>query len=287
MNKQIEELSTKYTQAISGEAGMVAATGKARFAGYAHEQLASLPSNFADSSFGCGDPVTFSGIELGQTVLDLGSGVGLDLVLAAEKVGSAGRVIGIDVTPAMIERARQNIAQTEHRNIEVRQGFIESLPVETGSVDWVISNCVINLSPNKKQVFEEIARVLKPGGRMLVSDIVAENLPWWVRRSGLLSAACVSGAISESAYLSGLTAAGLRACQIVARQHYEPVQMAAVVVEALPSAMTNITCCGRPLARTLLTRVAKPIADKLWSARIYAEKPQRTPVALPTPCEQR
>ena len=137
----------------------------------------------------------------------------------------------------------------------------------------MVSNCVINLSPEKDKVFAEIARVLKPGGQMIVSDIVAENLPWWVRRSGVLTAACAGGAISEAKYLAGLTTAGLQDGSVIARQYYEPMQMASVVVSALPCYLQEVSCCGKPIARNVLTKLAKPVSERLWSARIAARKP--------------
>ncbi|MDA3947592.1 MAG: methyltransferase domain-containing protein [Spirochaeta sp.] len=222
-----------------------------------------------ESSFGCGDPVAFSGLREGQTVLDLGSGAGLDLVLAAAKVGPSGKVIGVDLSDAMIERARSNARAAGWENIELRRGAIEARPVESASVDWVISNCVINLSPEKDQVFREIYRVLHPGGRVLVSDIVAENLPFWVRRSGLLTVACVAGAIPESDYLAGMAAAGLTAPAIRGRMHYSARQMVEVVMESLPG--WTLALFGW-MVRPLLTRMAMPVAGRLWSVRVAAHK---------------
>lgn len=232
-----------------------------------------MPEEVIDTSFGCGNPLAFSSVQPGQAILDLGCGAGLDLLIAADKVGPEGTVIGVDMTEAMLEKARTNIKASGFKNIQVRKGYVEALPVASNSVDLVISNCAINLSPEKAKVFAEIARVLKPGGRMIVSDIVAEDLPWWVRRSGLLTAACAGGAISETQYLEGLRAAGLYECSVLARQHYEPDQMAAVVVDSLPQYLQNASCCGKPVARSLLIKVAKPISEKLWSARITALKP--------------
>ena len=201
------------------------------------------------------------------TVLDLGCGGGLDLILAAGKVGATGKVIGVDMTDEMIALARRNIAKSGFNTIEVKKGKIEALPIESESIDWVISNCVINLSPEKQTVFKEIARVLKPGGQMLVSDIVAENLPFWVRRSGLLTVACVGGAISEADYLFGLHQAGFEKYHVVAREYYDATQMVSVASDALPSFIAN-----RALTKHLLTRIAMPITKNLWSARIYASK---------------
>ena len=180
------------------------------------------PAPAADEvpSFGCGDPLAFAGVKPGETVLDLGSGAGYDLLVAAKAVGEGGRVIGVDMTDAMLAAARENTRR--HENVELRKGIIEDLPVEDASVDWVISNCVINLSPEKARVFAEIARVLKPGGRFSISDIVAENLPEWLKADEAAYSACVSGAVSEKEYLAGLEAAGLTDVEVTSRHLYEP-----------------------------------------------------------------
>ena len=167
----------------------------AKLADYTAEEMAALPSEAVVNSFGCGNPVAFSDVEPGDVVLDLGSGAGIDLLLAAEKVGPQGKVIGVDMTDAMIEKARKNVAEAGLENVEVRKGIIEDLPVEDGSVDWVISNCVINLSPEKSKVFAEIVRALSPGGRILVSDIVAEELPQEILENQRLYSTCLAGAI--------------------------------------------------------------------------------------------
>ena len=197
----------------------------AKLAGYTPEELAGLPQEAVVNSFGCGNPLAFSEVRPGDVVLDLGSGAGIDLLLAAEKVGPEGRVIGVDMTDEMIARARENIAASGMTNVEVRKGIIEELPVESGTVDWVISNCVINLSPDKPRVFAEIARVLRPGGRLLVSDIVAEEIPAWLRDNESLYNSCIAGAISEEDYLAGLRAAGLADVEVRERLVYEAVQI--------------------------------------------------------------
>lgn len=273
MNPNPERIFGDYQAAASGQkAGLVAATGGARFASYSGEEIAALPADAVEASFGCGNPLAFSLVRRGQTVLDLGCGAGIDLMLAADRVGSNGNVIGVDNTPAMIQRANKNIREAGYGNIEIRQGLIEELPIGDNSVDWVMSNCVINLSNNKNKVFSEIFRVLKPNGRMMVSDIVADKLPFWMRRSAMLTSACVAGAISESEYLSGLSGAGLDRCEIVSRNYYEPSQLAAVVKDSLPKylADTFVGCCVSAAAKHL----AKSINTKFWSARIHARKPQ-------------
>jgi SAM-dependent methyltransferase/N-acetylglutamate synthase-like GNAT family acetyltransferase len=191
-------------------------------AGYREEVLASIPQAAAESSFGCGDPLAFAGVKEGETVLDLGSGAGIDCFIAAQKVGPSGKVIGLDMTPAMLEAARRNAKAGGYTNVEFRKGEAEDMPVESASVDWVISNCVINLSPDKQKVFAEINRVLKPGGRISISDIVADALPEFVRNDSGSYCGCVGGAMPTTDYLSGLTQAGLVEVKAESRLDYSP-----------------------------------------------------------------
>ncbi len=189
--------------------------------GYTPEDLKVIPSDAAMNSFGCGNPLAFAEVGSGQVVVDIGSGAGIDCFLAADRVGPDGRVIGVDMTPAMLERARENAKRSNYQNVEFRQGDAEALPVEDGSVDWVISNCVINLAPDKLKVFREVARVLKPGGQISVSDIVVGNLPWWVKRSKTFYASCIAGALKEDQYLQAIRVAGLEDVRIVSRFVYD------------------------------------------------------------------
>jgi SAM-dependent methyltransferase len=183
--------------------------------GYSEEDLHRAPGG-ADLGLGCGNPVALSSLREGETVLDLGSGAGLDAFLAAHKVGNAGRVIGVDMTPAMIERARENAKRGNYENVEFRLAEIEDLPVADNSVDVVISNCVINLSPDKPHVFREAFRVLKPGGRLMVSDIVLlEELPDPVQRSVEAYIGCVAGAMLRDKYAEAIRPAGFRDIRIV------------------------------------------------------------------------
>jgi SAM-dependent methyltransferase len=176
---------------------------------YPAEQLIELPDTVTALSLGCGDPVTQSGIQPGDVVLDLGSGGGIDCFLAAKRVGPAGRVIGIDMTDAMLQRARANAARLNAANVEFRKGHIEALPVDDASVDLVISNCVINLSPDKPRVFAEMFRALRPGGRVSVSDIVTDGaMAPEVARDVESWSACVAGALTIADYAGGLAAAG-------------------------------------------------------------------------------
>lgn len=171
--------------------------------------VAELPEEVTGLSLGCGDPVTLASLEAGQTVLDLGSGGGIDCFLAAKKVGPTGRVIGVDMTPVMLEKARANKRKLVADNVEFRLGEIEHLPVADGTVDVIISNCVINLSPDKPQVFREAFRALSPGGKLAVSDIVTDGpLPESVKSSLSAWAGCVAGALDVQDYLEAVKAAG-------------------------------------------------------------------------------
>ena len=250
-----------------------AATANVEAIGYGIHEVAELPADAVVSSFGCGNPLAFSGVKPGDTVLDLGSGAGLDLLIARKKVGETGRVIGVDMTDAMIDRARANIAKLGYTNVEVRKGIIEQLPVETGTVDWVISNCVINLSPDKPRVFAEIARVLKPGGQMSVSDIVAKDLPWWARKSMSLYASCIGGAISEDAYFAGLEKAGLTNVRVMERLIYDREQIDAFITDMLPKFLGPAACVLQGFVKPILSRIGGRIAGNIWSAKFTAAKP--------------
>jgi SAM-dependent methyltransferase len=171
----------------------------------------------ADLGLGCGVPTKFAGIREGDTVLDLGSGAGNDAFVARAIVGKTGRVIGVDMTPEMIALARKNTEKLGHDNVEFRLGEIENLPVRDASADVVISNCVLNLVPDKKRAFAEIHRVLKPGGRMCVSDIVLKGeLPRALREEAEMIAGCVAGAAEEGEYMRLITGAGFGGAEIVA-----------------------------------------------------------------------
>ncbi len=217
----------------------------------------------AAQSFGCGNPLAFAAVKPGQTVLDLGSGAGLDLILAAERVGPVGAVIGIDMTQEMIDKAAANISGTGHDNIDLRLGMIEQMPVEDASIDWVISNCVINLSPEKARVFDEIARVLKPGGRFSISDIVVEGLPQFLRDNAALYSACVAGAISEADYLNGLRTAGLVELDITERLVYEESQLRALISCEIP---------GLEISSDLIDEILPTVVGKVWSAKFVGRK---------------
>jgi len=174
---------------------------------YCREELESVPVN--KTSLGCGNPIALSELKENEVVLDLGSGGGLDCFLAAQRVGPQGKVIGLDMTPDMIQLARANAKKLSLDNVEFRLGEMEHMPIDSSSVDVVISNCVINLSPDKDAVFRDVVRVLKPGGRLCVSDIVAHGeMPPAVRESLEQWACCVSGALEEKVYLDKIRATG-------------------------------------------------------------------------------
>ena len=180
----------------------------ARKIGYEEEQLEAVPDG-ANLGVGCGNPTAIDSLRPGEAVVDLGSGAGMDSFLAARQVGEKGRVIGIDMTDDMLEKARENARKAGFDNVEFRKGIIEQLPVEDESVDVVLSNCVINLSPEKHRVFAEVYRVLKPGGRMMVSDVVLEQaLPEKVLWSVDAYIGCVGGASLREEYLETIRRAG-------------------------------------------------------------------------------
>lgn len=259
-----------------------------KYAGYKEAELAALPSGAVENSFGCGNPLAYSQVKEGDVVLDLGSGAGIDILLAARIVGPTGRAIGIDMTDEMLSKARENIAASGLTNVEVRKGLIEKLPVDSASVDWVISNCVINLSPEKNKVFAEIARVLKPGGKFLISDIVVTDLPDWARKSEMLYSSCVAGAISEVEYLKGLRDAGLADVEVKGRLVYEASQIAEFAKsEVIPGkeealgccssqakSALNISSCGGTVdTKELISKIAQSMTGKIWSAKFYGIKP--------------
>ena len=237
----------------------------AKVAGYGDVELAGLPSDAVQNSFGCGNPLAFAGVRAGQTVVDIGSGAGIDCLIAAEKVGPFGKVIGLDMTPEMIERARENAREAGAHQVEFRLGEAEKMPVDDSSADWLISNCVIKLSPDKPAVFAEIARVLKPGGRISISDIVAADLPEAIRRSRDAWTGCLAGAISEEDYAAGLARAGLRDVRVASRIAYDAGQLRGLFASA---------CCGiASEAGHDADALAEAAAGKIWSARFEGVKP--------------
>jgi arsenite methyltransferase len=183
--------------------------------GYSNEELKSIPDG-ANLGLGCGNPIALASLKEGETVLDLGAGAGFDCFLAANQVGEKGKVIGIDMTPEMVERAKENAKKGDYTNVEFKLGEIENLPIADNYVDIIISNCVINLSPDKPKVFKEAFRVLKPGGRLMVSDIVLlKELPDFIRDSIDAYISCVSGALLKEDYIAAIKNAGFQDIEII------------------------------------------------------------------------
>jgi arsenite methyltransferase len=247
----------KPTNLTEGTAGKYAS-----LAGYSGSELSGLPEGV--TTFGCGNPVAFTHVQPGQTVLDLGSGAGLDLILAARKVGPTGKVIGLDMTPEMIDTARRNLTEAGVRNFELLHGEMEKMPVQTGSVDWIISNCVINLSPDKPKVFAEAFRVLKPGGQLMVSDIVTNGLPEEYRNDISSWVGCIAGALEEDDYLAAMRIAGFADVRIIEKQVYSP--------ESLDTLANDACGCGaseRAVDKTLVQKFGNRVA----SVKVSAKKP--------------
>ena len=214
---------------------------------YPDQLLTDLPAEVSAFTLGCGDPITLAQLKPGETALDLGSGGGLDCFLAAKQVGETGHVIGVDMTPDMLAKARANAQRLGYPNVEFREGYLEALPVDDNRIDVVISNCVINLSPDKPQVFREVFRALKPGGRVAVSDIVTNGtLPPSVQQSMAVWGACVAGALEAQDYVRGLSEAGFADVQVL------PKNKADQALAALP--------IGLPFSATITAH--KPVSGQ-------------------------
>jgi len=230
--------------------------------GYTDEELNAVPEG-ANLGLGCGNPVALASLKEGDVVLDLGSGAGLDCFLAAHKVGKGGKVIGVDMTPEMINKARENLNRGNYDNVEFRLGEIENIPVADNSVDVIISNCVINLSPDKRRVFKEAFRVLKPGGRLMVSDIVlTKELPNFIKNSLEAYVGCLSGAIMQEEYLDVMREAGFREIKVIDETFF-PIDR-----------ITN-----NPTAKAIMNKTAglkdglEEIGSSVVSIKVEGEKP--------------
>ena len=257
----------RYGKAASRQPGGCCGGGRsadslAESIGYSSDEIGSVPDG-ANLGLGCGNPNALAALQPGETVLDLGSGAGFDALIAAPRVGPTGRVIGVDMTQEMLERARINAVEAGYAGtVEFREGTIEALPVAAGTVDVIISNCVINLSPDKPAVFREAFRVLKPGGRLALSDIVlSEPLPEDLRDMAAGYVACLSGALQESEYVAAMTAAG-----------FEDVSWTRT-----PASMLFDSSTLDPEALEIAGQVGearlKELADTVWSYRLEARKP--------------
>jgi ubiquinone/menaquinone biosynthesis C-methylase UbiE len=251
------------TRAVSPCCGSGANLEKvARDLGYSESDLQAIPAE-ANLGVGCGNPVALASLKPGDVVLDLGAGAGIDALVAAPKVGPNGRVIGVDMTPEMLERARQNaVKMGVARTVEFREGVIEDLPVVSGSVDVVISNCVVNLSPDKRRVFREAFRVLKPGGKLAVTDVVlSEPLPPELANVAAAYVACVAGALPADVYMAAIEAAGFVELRVSRRP-------AAELLTGLledPSIEQALEAFGEERLRKL--------AESVYSYAIEAKKP--------------
>jgi arsenite methyltransferase len=251
MSKAIETVvQEKYGQvaasALSNDDPGVRAAAEAF--GYSPEELASIPAE-ANMGLSCGNPTATASLRPGEVVVDLGSGGGLDVFLAAQKVGPTGRAIGIDMTPEMIQRARSNAAKAKLDNVEFHKARIDALPLPDASADCIISNCVINLAPDKDAVFREMYRVLKPGGRVAVSDIALKrDLPEDLARDLMALVGCIAGAIHIKAYEDGLRAAGFHAVHIADTR---------ADLNAYKNVDGQSACCSPPMEK----RTALPLTD--------------------------
>ncbi|MEE9253248.1 MAG: arsenite methyltransferase [Thermodesulfobacteriota bacterium] len=257
----------KYAQAAAqdtsccgaGDSTPVSIVGNA----YTEREISSAPEG-SNLSLGCGNPIAHAAIREGDTVLDLGSGAGFDCFLAALKVGDAGRVIGVDMTPEMVERAKANARKGGYGNVEFRLGEIEKLPVDDVSIDLVISNCVINLVPDKATAFGEAFRVLRPGGGLMVSDIVLlSELPDAIKSSVEAYAGCLAGAALKDDYLTYIEQAGFEELSVLEETSLDPESL-----------------CSDPLIREIVEKLkltpdkANEIAGSIASMKISALKPE-------------
>ncbi len=236
VKKRYGELATQGSSCCSCPSCGPDLQAQAGAVGYSEQELGSVPSE-ALMGLGCGNPAALAELKEGEVVLDLGSGPGVDVFLAAQRVGESGRVIGVDMTAEMVEKAQRIASRRGYHNVEFRMGEIENLPLDDESVDVIISNCVINLSPDKLATFREAYRVLKPGGRIMISDLVTEGeLPEDVRRSFEAWAGCIAGALERQEYLDTIKQAGFREVTIAAQHSYGEPGMD----ERLPGRITSV-----------------------------------------------
>jgi arsenite methyltransferase len=249
--------------------------------GYSPQELASIPAE-ANMGLSCGNPTATAHLRPGEVMVDLGSGAGLDVFLASRLLGPEGRAIGIDMTPAMIERARANAATGGYTNVEFHESTIDSIPLPDASVDCVISNCVLNLAPDKPAVFREIARILKPGGRLAVSDIVLKGeLPEVIAQSMAAYVGCIAGALRIDEYCDGLLAAGFEHVEIVdSGADLSAYSKAEHQSGCCSSRMEERPCCAAVPDDTTLDGEVSAVMSKFdvntvaASVKVYAIKPR-------------
>jgi SAM-dependent methyltransferase len=260
IRKEVRERYGKIAKTESCGCGC-GCTSTSQQVGYSEGELASVPQG-ADLNLGCGNPLAFASLKDGETVVDLGSGGGLDCFLAAKKVGAAGKVIGVDMTVEMLERARTNCKKGGYSNVEFRLGEIENLPIADNTADVIISNCVINLSTNKERVFQEAFRVLKPKGRLMVSDMVLlKELPKKVKNNVLAYVGCVAGADLKDDYLGKIKKAGFKQVKVAAEDHVpEMLQSEPDVAEFIEE-------------QQLTQQEVTEISDAIVSIKVSAIKP--------------
>lgn len=248
------------TNSCCGSASLLKLTDM--LSGYTEEELKAIPEG-ANLGLGCGNPVAIASLKPGEVVLDLGSGAGVDCFLAANQVGESGKVIGVDMTPEMIRKARANVRKGNYRNVEFKPGEIDNLSLADNSVDVIISNCVINLAPDKGKVFKEAFRVLRPGGRIMVSDLVlVRELPEFIKNSMEAYASCVAGAMLKDDYIGAIKGAGFTEVRI--RQEV-PYPLAFVVSE--PEVKTFLD------AAKLSTEMVESVSNSVVSVKVYGVKP--------------
>ena len=235
-----------------------------KIVGYSKTEMKMAPEG-SNLGLGCGNPVALASLKEGETVLDLGSGAGFDVFLAAQRVSREGRVIGIDMTPEMLKRAKENASKGNYTNVEFRLGEIEKLPVESDSIDVIISNCVINLSTDKQKVFKEAFRVLKPGGRLMVSDLVLlKDLPDVIKKSIKAYIGCLAGAAIKDRYIDLIKKAGFKKIEILSQDTYPIEAMANDVT--VKTVMDNISLKKNGL---------KKIENSVASIKIHAFKKEK------------
>jgi len=260
--RETESLKVIPVSRCCGSSNGDLACGISRAVGYNEDELASVPEG-ANLGLGCGNPTALAGLHEGETVLDLGSGAGFDCFLAANIVGVDGRVIGVDMTPEMVDKARSNARKGGYENVDFRLGELEHLPVADRSVDVLISNCVINLTPDKAAVFNEAFRVLKPGGHFAVSDIVLlKELPDAVKQSAAAYVGCLSGAIMKDAYIETIRAAGFKGVRVVEETAFPLDCMANDPTAQAIGSSLNLT-----------SEELDNLADAVRSIKVVGEKP--------------